>query len=180
MPFQPRCGLRRPRPSQGDHECASTNNRSIKGRTDSTAVWICTPGACTCASSTPPGRRCCTSYPADAGAFLAAVAPYRDGLAVTVECMFAWYWLADLCHEHGIPFVLGHALYMKAINQGKSKNDRLDAAKIAGLLRRLMSNRVPPVNSPLLTRRLQFRVLSGELETLSNLTPHGLTRDAER
>jgi hypothetical protein len=49
--------------------------------------------------------------------------------------MFAWYWLADLCAEHGIPFVLGHALYMKAIHQGKSKNDRLDAAKIAGLLR---------------------------------------------
>ena len=48
--------------------------------------------------------------------------------------MFAWYWLADLCAEHGIPFVLGHALYMKAIHQGKSKNDRLDAAKIAGLL----------------------------------------------
>jgi transposase len=74
-------------------------------------------------------------YPADPGAFLDAIAPYRDGLAVAVECMFAWYWLADLCAEHGIPFVLGHALYMKAIHQGKSKNDRLDAAKIAGLLR---------------------------------------------
>jgi transposase len=73
--------------------------------------------------------------PADAGAFLEAVAPFRDGLAVAVECMFAWYWLADLCAEHHIPFVLGHALYMKAIHQGKSKNDRLDAAKIAGLLR---------------------------------------------
>jgi transposase len=49
--------------------------------------------------------------------------------------MFAWYWLADLCAEQHIPFVLGHTLYMKAIHQGKSKNDRLDAAKIAGLLR---------------------------------------------
>ncbi len=56
------------------------------------------------------------------------MAPYLDGLAVAVECMFAWYWLADMCHENGIPFVLGHALYMKAIHQGKSKNDRLDAA----------------------------------------------------
>lgn len=36
--------------------------------------------------------------------------------------------------EQQIPFVLGHALYMKAIHQGKAKNDRLDAAKIAGLL----------------------------------------------
>jgi transposase len=74
-------------------------------------------------------------FGADAHTFLEAVAPYRDGLVVAVECMFAWYWLADLCHEQQIPFVLGHALYMKAIHQGKSKNDRLDAAKIAGLLK---------------------------------------------
>src|SRR5262249_49241394 len=52
-----------------------------------------------------------------------------------VECMFAWYWLADLCEDHGIPFVLGHALYMKAIHGGKTKNDRIDAAKIAALLK---------------------------------------------
>jgi hypothetical protein len=49
-------------------------------------------------------------FPAQAGAFVDAIAPYRDGLVVAVECMFAWYWLADLCAEHGIPFVLGHAL----------------------------------------------------------------------
>jgi hypothetical protein len=27
-----------------------------------------------------------------------------------VECIFTWYWLADLCAEQGLPFVLGHAL----------------------------------------------------------------------
>ena len=43
-------------------------------------------------------------------AFLQAIAPFRDGLAVACECRFAWYWLADLCHEQQIPFVLGHAL----------------------------------------------------------------------
>jgi transposase len=68
-------------------------------------------------------------------AFLRAVAPFRDGLVVGVECMFAWYWLADLCEDEGIPFVLGHALYMKAIHGGKTKNDRIDAGKIAALLR---------------------------------------------
>ena len=31
--------------------------------------------------------------------------------------------------------MLGHALYMKAIHGGKSKNDRIDAYKIAALLR---------------------------------------------
>ena len=29
--------------------------------------------------------------------FLKAVAPYREGLVVAVECIFTWYWLADLC-----------------------------------------------------------------------------------
>lgn len=73
--------------------------------------------------------------PASPAAFLDAVAPYRDGLVVGCECMFAWYWLADLCERERIPFVLGHALAMKAIHGGKTKNDRLDARTIAGLLR---------------------------------------------
>jgi transposase len=68
-------------------------------------------------------------------AFLRAIAPFRDGLVVGAECMFAWYWLADLCQEQQVPFVLGHALYMKAIHGGKAKNDRIDAGKIARLLR---------------------------------------------
>ncbi len=49
--------------------------------------------------------------------------------------MFTWYWLADLCQKEGIPFVLGHALYMKAIHGGKAKNDKIDSKKIAVLLR---------------------------------------------
>jgi transposase len=67
--------------------------------------------------------------------FLKAVAPYRDGLVVAVECLFTWYWLADLCTEEGIPFVLGHALYMQAIHGGTAKHDTIDAHKIAVLLR---------------------------------------------
>lgn len=67
--------------------------------------------------------------------FLQAVAPYREDLAVAVECIFTWYWLADLCAREGITFVLGHALYMKAIHGGKAKNDRIDALKIASMLR---------------------------------------------
>jgi hypothetical protein len=68
-------------------------------------------------------------------AFLAAVKVFRDDLVVAVECMFIWYWLADLCQREGIAFVLGHALYMRAIHGGKAKNDRIDAHKIATLLR---------------------------------------------
>jgi transposase len=67
--------------------------------------------------------------------FLDAVKPFRDGLVVGCECMFAWYWLADLCEDHSIPFVLGHALYMRMIHGGKAKTDRIDAAKLASMLR---------------------------------------------
>jgi transposase len=66
---------------------------------------------------------------------LETIAPFRDGLVVACECLFTWYWLADLCAKEQISFVLGHALYMKAIHGGKAKNDRIDAHKIAVLLR---------------------------------------------
>lgn len=75
------------------------------------------------------------NMPAGPEPFLKAVAPYRTDLVVCVECIFTWYWLADLCAQEGIPFVLGHALYMKAIHGGKAKNDKIDAQKIAILLR---------------------------------------------
>ena len=68
-------------------------------------------------------------------AFLHAIAPYRDDLVVGVECVFMWYWISDLCVENDIAFVLGHALYMKAISGGKAKNDRIDSKKLAAMLR---------------------------------------------
>lgn len=67
--------------------------------------------------------------------FLRAISPYREGLVVAVECMFAWYWLADLCRREGIAFILGHALYMKAVHGTKTKHDREDGYKIARLVR---------------------------------------------
>jgi len=67
--------------------------------------------------------------------FLNVIAPYREGLVVAVECMFTWYWLADLCTHEGIPFVLGHALYLKAIHGGQATNDKIDSHKMAVLLR---------------------------------------------
>jgi transposase len=73
--------------------------------------------------------------PAGPGPFLKAVAPYRTDLVVCVACVFTWYWLADLCAREGVPFVLGHALYMKAIHGGKAKHDKIDSQKMAVLLR---------------------------------------------
>lgn len=67
-------------------------------------------------------------------ALLKTIQPYRQDLVIGVECMFSWYWVADFCEDQGIEFVLGHALYMKAIHGGKAKNDRIDSEKIARLL----------------------------------------------
>src|SRR6058998_226140 len=75
------------------------------------------------------------NMPCNTDFFLKAIAPYREDVAVAVECIFTWYWLADLCAQENIAFVLGHALYMKAIHNGKAKNDKIDAHKIAVLLR---------------------------------------------
>ncbi len=67
--------------------------------------------------------------------FLRSIKPFRDGLVVGAECMFTWYWLADLCTDESIKFILGHALYMKAIHGGKKKDDKIDSEKIARLMR---------------------------------------------
>ena len=72
---------------------------------------------------------------ADKQALLTLIAPYMDRLVIGVECMHCWYWVSDLCAAHNIDFVLGHALYMKAIHGGKAKNDKIDSYKIACLLR---------------------------------------------
>src|SRR3989304_7392109 len=60
----------------------------------------------------------------DRNVFLKTIEPFREDIVVAVECMFTWSWLADLCTQEGIPFILGHALYMKAIHGGKAKTLR--------------------------------------------------------
>ena len=75
------------------------------------------------------------NYPARPDAFLAAVAPFRADLVVASECVHSWYWLADICAAQNIPFVLGHALAMKAVHGSKTKSDAHDADAIARLLR---------------------------------------------
>lgn len=101
--------------------------------------------------------------------FLTAVEPYREDLVVAVECIFCWYWLADLCEQHGITFVLAHALYLKAIHGAKTKNDRIDSEKLAVLLRGGVipqSYVYPPDMRPtrdLLRRRLYFTRKRAEL-----------------
>src|SRR5215475_11807865 len=64
-------------------------------------------------------------------AVLKAIAPYRNDMVIAGACIFTGYWLADLCAQEGLPFVLGHALSMKALHGGQTINDKLDSQKIA-------------------------------------------------
>lgn len=56
-------------------------------------------------------------------------------IVVGCESTFNWYWLADACHSNQVPFILGHALYLKAIHGGKNKSDSIDSEKLARLIR---------------------------------------------
>ena len=71
----------------------------------------------------------------DTSLFLEALGPFRQDLVLGCESTFNWYWLADFCREQRIPFILGHALFMKAIHGGKTKSDAIDSEKIARLIR---------------------------------------------
>ena len=67
--------------------------------------------------------------------FFDEIKPFGREIVIGCESTFNWYWLADACRERQIPFVLGHALYLKAIHGGKVKNDKVDSEKLAYLLR---------------------------------------------
>jgi len=123
--------------------------------------------------------------------FLQIAAPYIHDLTVACESTFNWYWLADACMLNNIKFVLGHALYMRAIHGTKTKNDRVDSEKIAHLLR---SNMLPeghscspekrPVRDLLRRRSILVRHRSGILCHMSeSVQIHGqdkLTRQEKR
>lgn len=120
--------------------------------------------------------------------FLKILAPYRESLVVSCESSSNWYWLADLCAEEDIEFVLGHALLMRAIHGVKTKNDRVDSEKIARLtaggllpqayvyprqhrsLRDLLRRRLK-----LVRRRAELHSHIKALNTQQNLPPLGQT-----
>ena len=45
-------------------------------------------------------------------------------IVVRCESTFNWYWLPDACRSRQVPFILGHALYLKAIHGGKKQIGR--------------------------------------------------------
>lgn len=69
------------------------------------------------------------------GSFKKFIEPFKESVVVGVESTYNYYWLFDGCQKENIPFVLGHALYIRAIAGNKKKNDALDAETLANLMR---------------------------------------------
>jgi hypothetical protein len=100
---------------------------------------------------------------------LQAIAPFRDGIVIGVECLFGWYWLADRCAEHDIPFVVGHALYMRLIHgakanrtRGRSSIDREMSIELRPL-RPLIRPYPAPLSGPYPAAAIQLAALAGHL-----------------
>ena len=106
------------------------------------------------------------------------VEPFLPNISVGCESTYTYYWLADGCRQAGIPFYLGHALYMKAIGGNKHKNDPLDARTIADLLRTSFFPEAypyPPEMRPtrdLLRRRQRYVSIRAEAFTHIQMTAH--------
>jgi len=105
-------------------------------------------------------------------ALLRIIEPFRPNVAITAECIFTWYWIADFCLKYNIPFVLGHALYMKAIHGSKTKNDKIDSRKIAVLLRGGMIPMAYVYPSEMRSTRDLLRLRMHFMYKRSELLPH--------
>jgi transposase len=58
-----------------------------------------------------------------------------SGTPVAFEAAFGWGWLAELLEDYGFDAHLVHPLRCKAIASARLKNDKVDAAILAQLLR---------------------------------------------
>jgi transposase len=61
--------------------------------------------------------------------------PSEEPVEAVFEATFGYGWLADLLADAGIPAHMAHPLATKAIASGRVKNDKVDAAILAQLLR---------------------------------------------
>jgi transposase len=66
---------------------------------------------------------------------LRVLEPFGKGIPVAVESTFNWYWLVDGLQDAGHEVHLGHPLKLAMISKAKTKTDRVDAFKLARLLR---------------------------------------------
>src|SRR5436305_7035593 len=118
--------------------------------------------------------------------FLRLIGDLPSGTPVAFEAAFGWSWLADLLEDYGFEAHMVHPLRCKAIASARLKNDKVDAAILAQLLRAdlLPEAWIAPAKVRQLRALLRHRISLVRLGTqLRNRSPavaadHGYDRSA--
>src|SRR5499433_1565366 len=99
--------------------------------------------------------------------FLRLIGDLPTGTPVAFEAAFGWSWLADLLEDYSFEAHLVHPLRCKAIASARLKNDKVDAAILAQLLRAdlLPEAWIAPAKVRQLRALLRHRVALGRLRT---------------
>ncbi len=111
--------------------------------------------------------------------FLRLIGDLPAGTPVAFEAAFGWSWLADLLEDYGFQTHLVHPLRCKAIASARLKNDKVDAAILAQLLRAdlLPEAWIAPVKVRQLRALLRHRISLVRLGTQLRNRIHAVAAD---
>jgi transposase len=111
--------------------------------------------------------------------FLRLIGNLPSGTPVAFEAAFGWSWLAGLLEDYGFDPHLVHPLRCKAIASARLKNDKVDAAILAQLLRAdlLPEAWIAPPAVRQLRALLRHRVALVRLRTLLRNRIHAILAD---
>jgi transposase len=101
------------------------------------------------------------------------------GTPVAFEAAFGWSWLAELLEDYGFEAHLVHPLRCKAIASARLKNDKVDAASLAQLLRAdlLPEAWIAPAKVRQLRALLRHRISLVQLATQARNRIHAVAAD---
>ena len=111
--------------------------------------------------------------------FLRLIGDLPAGTPVAFEAAFGWSWLAELLEDYGFEPHLVHPLQCKAIASARLKNDKVDAAILAQLLRAdlLPEAWIAPPQVRQLRALLRHRIQLVRLRTLLRNRIHAVLAD---
>ena len=101
------------------------------------------------------------------------------GTPVAFEAVFGWSWLAELLEDYGFEAHMVHPLRCKAIASARLKNDKVDAAILAQLLRAdlLPEAQLAPAKVRQLRALLRHRISLVRLATQARNRIHAVAAD---
>ena len=110
---------------------------------------------------------------------LGLIGDLPTGTAVAFEAAYGWGWLVELLEDYGFAPHLVHPLRCKAIASARLKNDKVDAATLAQLLRAdlLPEAWIAPLQVRQLRALLRHRVALVRLRTGLRNQIHAVTAD---